>query len=135
MDFSSFSMKNSNWIGFSFEGKIERKENKNTQKNTRQITKLKSFLPLASILIKFIIHTHTNRDGVIVPIDGKKVNKYPNKLPGNSKKFDVRRWRPRADDWNASGPTSSFENSDEFDAALLIESREFRRLAKNARPP
>lgn len=58
-----------------------------------------------------------------------------NKLPGNSRKFDVRRWRPRADDWNANGPTSSLENNDEFDAALLMESREFRRLANKAKPP
>lgn len=56
-------------------------------------------------------------------------------LPGNSRKFEVRRWRPRADDWNAKGPTSSLENNDEFDATLLIESRELRRLAKNANPP
>lgn len=57
------------------------------------------------------------------------------KLPGNSRKFDVRRWRPRADAWNANGPTSSLENNDEFDATLLMESREFRRLANNAKPP
>lgn len=47
----------------------------------------------------------------------------------------MRRWRPRADVWNANGPTSSFENNDEFDATLLMESRELRRLAKNANPP
>lgn len=56
-------------------------------------------------------------------------------LPGNSRKFDVLRWRPLADAWKAKGPTSSFENNDEFDAALLIESRELRRLANRAKPP
>lgn len=49
---------------------------------------------------------------------------------GSSRKFDVRRVLPLADAWNANGPISSFENNDAFDAALFIESLEFRLLAR-----
>lgn len=55
-------------------------------------------------------------------------------LLGSSRKFDVRRWRPLADAWNANGPRSSFENIEAFEIALFMESREFLRLAKYAKP-
>lgn len=59
------------------------------------------------------------------------------KLPGNSKKLDVLRWRPRSDAWKANGPISSLEKMLAFEALLFIESREprSRRAAKYARPP
>lgn len=56
-------------------------------------------------------------------------------LLGNSRKFEVLRWRPLADAWKANGPMSSFEKIDAFEVALFIDSLEFLRLAKYANPP